>query len=79
MEFLTPPVLLIIVLVGVGLFVMGIYNKLIGMKNTVENALSDIDVQMKKRFDLVENLVNTVKGYASHEKETLTQLTAARS
>ncbi len=49
------------------------------MKNTVENALSDIDVQMKKRFDLVENLVNTVKGYATHEKETLTQLTAARS
>ena len=61
MEFLTPPVLLIIVLVGVGLFVMGIYNKLIGMKNTVENALSDIDVQIKKRFDLVDNLVNTVK------------------
>ena len=79
MEFLTPPVLLIIVLVGVGLFVMGIYNKLIGMKNTVENALSDIDVQIKKRFDLVDNLVNTVKWYASHEKETLTQLTAARS
>ena len=61
MEFLTPSVLLIIVLVGVALFVMGIYNKLIGMKNTVENALSDIDVQIKKRFDLVENLVNTVK------------------
>lgn len=79
MEFLTPPVLLIIILVGIGLFVMGIYNKLIGMKNTVDNAISDIDVQMKKRFDLVDNLVNTVKGYASHEKETLTQLTAARS
>ena len=79
MEFLTPSVLLIIVLVGVALFVMGIYNKLIGMKNTVENALSDIDVQIKKRFDLVENLVNTVKWYATHEKETLTQLTAARS
>ena len=43
------------------LFVVGIYNKLISMRSTVENALSDIDVQMKKRFDLVENLVNTVK------------------
>lgn len=61
------------------LMMMSIYNKLVAMKNTVGNAESDIDVQMKKRFDLVENLVNTVKWYATHEKETLTQLTAARS
>lgn len=58
---------------------MGIYNKLVGMKNTVDGSFADIDVQMKKRFDLVENLVNTVKGYATHEKETLAQVTAARS
>ena len=49
------------------------------MKNTVDGAFADIDVQMKKRFDLVENLVNTVKGYATHEKETLSQVIAARS
>ncbi len=49
------------------------------MRSTVENALSDIDVQMKKRFDLVENLVNTVKWYASHEKETLEQVMKART
>lgn len=56
-----------------------LYNRLVGLKNARENAFADIDVQLTNRFDLVENLVNTVKGYASHEKETLTGLTEART
>ena len=73
------PAILIILLLIFGGAAVSIYNKLVGMKNTVDGAFADIDVQMKKRFDLVENLVNTVKGYATHEKETLSQVIAARS
>jgi len=58
---------------------MVIYNKLVSSKNIIDGAVADIDVQMKMRFDLVENIVNTVKGYASHEKETLEKLTIART
>ena len=67
------------VVVLVLLFVVWLYNKLVAMKNTVDGALADIDVQMKMRFDLVENLVNTVKWYATHEKETLERVIAARN
>jgi LemA protein len=67
------------IVVLLALIVMSWYNRLVALKNTVEWALADIDVQMKMRFDLVENLVNTVKWYASHEKQTLEQLTAART
>ena len=52
---------------------------MVSLKNNRENAFADIDVQLKLRFDLVENLVNTVKGYATHEKETLQNLTDART
>ncbi len=55
------------------------YNALIRLKNHIKNAFADIDVQMKMRFDLVGNLVNTVKGYATHEKETLENITKART
>jgi len=55
------------------------YNKLVRLKNNVENAFADIDVQLKNRFDLVENLVSTVKGYAKHEKEVLEGVTNART
>ena len=55
------------------------YNKLIRFKNLVKNAFADIDAQMQLRFDLVDNLVNTVKGYAIHEKETLAQVIQARN
>lgn len=55
------------------------YNGIIALKNNRENAFADIDVQLKLRFDLVENLVNTVKGYATHEKETLENVTKART
>jgi LemA protein len=58
---------------------VSLYNKIVHLKTTRENAFSDIDVQMKLRFDLVDNLVNTVKGYAKHEKETLNAVIEARS
>jgi LemA protein len=56
-----------------------IYNKLVRLKNTVKSSWSDIDVQLKKRFDLVPNLVEAVKGYASHEKSVFEKVTQARS
>ena len=56
-----------------------LYNRLVTLKNNRENAFADIDVQLKLRFDLVENLVNTVKGYATHEKETFEKVMAARN
>ena len=61
------------------LFVVVIYNKLVNLRNTAQSSWSDIDVQLKKRYDLVPNLVETVKGYASHEKAVFEKVTEARS
>jgi|TARA_B100001971_G_C18214074_1_gene552661 LemA protein len=61
------------------LFLIVLYNRIIGLKQTRNNAFSDIDVQLKLRHDLIPNLVETVKGYASHEKELLEQVTNARA
>ena len=58
---------------------IGIYNRLVKLKTLVAEAWSGIDVQLKKRYDLIPNLVETVKGYASHEKETLENVTKARN
>lgn len=55
------------------------YNSLIKKRNHCEEAWADIDVQLKRRYDLIPNLINTVKGYASHEKETLQNVTEART
>ena len=71
-------VVAVIVIVG-GLIVMSLYNGLQRRKLNAENAWSDIDVQLKRRHDLIPNLVNTVKGYASHEKETFEGVTQARA
>lgn len=68
--------LVVIVLAGAAI---AIYNRLVRLKNTARSSWSDIDVQLKKRFDLIPSLVETVKGYASHEKEVLTRLTEARA
>ncbi len=76
---------LVILLVILGLAVIvvlwavGIYNGLIKLKNLAQNAWSDVDVQLKRRYDLIPNLVNTVKGYATHERETFENVTKARS
>jgi len=61
------------------LFLVVLYNRIIGLQQTRKNAFSDIDVQLKLRHDLVPNLVNTVKGYAEHEKGVLETVTAARA
>ncbi len=61
------------------LFVIGIYNSLVGLKNQVKNSWSQIDVQLKRRHDLIPNLIDSVKGYMQHERQTLENLTKARS
>ena len=74
-------ILLVILAVAVLLAFYGIaiYNKLVKLKNLVAEAWSGIDVQLKKRYDLIPNLVETVKGYAAHEKETFENVTRARA
>ena len=69
-------ILVLLLLVGGG---VGVYNSLVKLKNQVGSAWSDIDVQLKRRHDLVPNLVETVRGYTSHERDTLEQVVAARS
>jgi LemA protein len=74
--------MLIIVLVAVvfvALFVVGIYNKLVGLRNRYKNAYAQIDVQLKRRYDLIPNLVETAKGYIKHERGTLEAVIAARN
>ena len=70
---------LLVVLVLVLLWFIGIYNGLVRLRNQVKNAWSQIDVQLKRRHDLIPNLVETVKGYAGHEKGTLEEVTNARA
>ena len=71
--------ILIIVVALVALWLVGVYNGLIKLKNRVDEAWSDIDVQLKRRYDLIPNLISTVKGYATHEKELLEKVTEARA
>ena len=72
--------LIFIVIIAVLIFVsVGIYNGLVKLRNSSEQAWSDVDVQLKRRYDLVPNLVETVKGYASHEKETFEKVVEARN
>lgn len=66
-------------LVVIALFIISIYNRLVGLRQTCNQAWSDIEVQLKQRQDLVPQLVNTVKGYAKHEKETLNEVIQARN
>lgn len=61
------------------IIIIATYNKLISLRNKVKNSWAQIDVQLKKRFDLIPNLVDTVKGYAKHEKTVLTEITKARN
>jgi len=71
--------ILLIALWAIVLYTIAKYNILVKLRNNIRNAFADIDVQMKLRFDLIENLVNTVKWYATHEKDTLEKLTKART
>jgi len=70
---------IIIALALAGLWLVGLFNRLVTLKNRVAEAWSDIDVQLKRRYDLIPNLIETVKGYATHEKELLEKITQARS
>lgn len=76
MEILTWIIIIVVVLV---LLVILLYNSLIRLKNQVENAWAQIDVQLKRRNDLIPNLVNSVKGYMKHERGVLTEVTKART
>jgi LemA protein len=69
-------IVLILILVG---WVVGIYNRLVALRNQVKNAWSQIDVQLQRRYDLIPNLVETVKGYMTYEQTTLRQVIEARN
>ena len=71
--------LLIVVFVVLVMFAIGAYNKLVSLKNQVQNAWKQIDVQLKRRHDLIPNLINTVKGAMSFERDTLEAVVAARN
>ena len=67
------------ILVVIGVFVVMIYNRLVALRQNREQSFADIDVQLKQRFDLIPNLLETVKGYAAHEKEVMENVTNARA
>jgi len=71
--------IILAVLIVLVLWVIFVYNRLITLRNRSKEAWSDIDVQLKRRYDLIPNLVETVKGYAAHEKELFEKVTEARS
>jgi LemA protein len=72
-------IILIALVVVVGLYLVFLYNGLVSLRNRIENAWAQIDVQLKRRYDLIPNLVETVKGYAAHERETLEAVIQARN
>ena len=72
-------IIIVIVIIAIVLLLIKYYNGLVNGRNHVENAWSQIDVQLQRRNDLIPNIVETVKGYAGHEKETLNQVTQARA
>ena len=72
-------IIILAVVVILLLYVVGIYNRLISLRNRFKNAFAQIDVQLKRRYDLIPNLVETAKGYIKHERGTLEAVTAARN
>ena len=74
-----PFFILLVLIVIVVAWVVGMYNGLVGMRNQVKEAWAQVDVQLKRRFDLIPNLLETVKGYMTHERETLESVTQARA
>jgi LemA protein len=79
MDFMLPLLALFAVLVIVAAMVAMLYNRLVTLRNRCENAWAQIDVQLRRRYDLIPNLLATVKGYAAHEAGTLEAVTAARA
>lgn len=76
---MTSTIIIIAAVVIIALILISMYNNLVKLRNNRENAFANIDVQLKQRYDLVPQLVATVKGYATHERELLEKVTAARS
>src|SRR5215211_3655182 len=72
-------IVIVVLLVVLALIIIGLNNSMIGARNRVDESWSGIDVQLKRRHDLVPNLVETVKGYATHEREVFEKVTAARA
>jgi len=72
-------IILLVVLVGIVLWIVAMYNGLVSRRNQTDESWSDIDVQLKRRYDLIPNIVETVKGYMQHERATLESITAART
>jgi LemA protein len=72
-------IVLVVILVVLALVVVGLYNRLVRYRNRVDNAWAQVEVQLKRRWDLIPNLVETVKGYAAHERETFEAVTQART
>jgi len=77
--FIIALIILVIPLFFIVVFVISGYNKLVTLRNRFKNAYAQIDVQLKRRYDLIPNLVETAKGYIKHERETLEAVTAARN
>ena len=76
---MTPTTIVLIVIGVIVLWAIFTYNRLISLRNRVKEAFSDIDVQLKRRYNLIPNLIETVKGYATHEKGVLEKVTEART
>ena len=76
---MTVAIIIIVVFIVLVLAIIGIYNGLVQAKIKVDNAWSQIDVQLQRRFDLIPNFVETVKGYMTHEKETFTKIAELRT
>lgn len=72
-------IVIIVIVVILAIALVGLYNNFVKLRNRVDNAWSQIDVQLQRRLDLIPNLVETVKGYAAHESGTLESVTAART
>ncbi|HKH06569.1 MAG TPA: LemA family protein [Acidimicrobiales bacterium] len=72
-------IVVVVLVVLIGIYLMVSYNGLVSLRNKIENAWAQIDVQLRRRYDLIPNLVETVKGYASHERETLDAVVKARN
>ena len=76
---MTAVIIILVIIVALALFLVSIYNSLIQLRNRVKNAWSQIDVQLKRRHDLIPNLIETVKGYMKHERELMENITKYRS